>query len=48
MKMIRVLIQLPPALKNKLDALREHGTTISGFTRGLIEREFTQPAKKER
>lgn len=50
MKMVRVLIQLPQPLKRKLDALREHGTTASGFVRSLIEREFLQPttAKKGR
>ncbi len=40
MKMVRVLIQLPQPLKAKLDALRAHGTTASGFVRSLIEREF--------
>jgi predicted DNA-binding protein len=50
MKMVRVLIQLPRPLKRKLDALREHGTTASGFIRSLIEREFRSPttAKKGR
>lgn len=40
MKMVRVLIQLPAPLKAKLDALRNQGTTASGFVRHLIEREF--------
>jgi len=49
-KMERVMIQLPKGIKAKLDALREHGTTASGFIRSLIEREFRQPttAKKGR
>lgn len=43
MKMVRVLIQVPQSLKAKLDGLREHGTTASGFIRYLIEREFQTP-----
>lgn len=47
MKMERVLIQLPIDLKVKLDGLRAKGTTISGFIRHLIEKEFAnQPTKK--
>lgn len=50
MKMVRVLIQLPRPLKTKLDALRQQGTTASGFIRSLVEREFQQrfTAKKGR
>ena len=48
MKMIRILIQLPRPVKAKLDALRQQGTTASGFIRALLEREFTQPLKKGR
>lgn len=40
MKMVRILIQLPEVLKAKLDALRTQGTTVSGFIRNLVEREF--------
>lgn len=43
MRMVRVLIQLPVPLKAKLDALRQHGTTASGFVRSLIEKEFRSP-----
>jgi len=42
MKMARMMIQIPPALKRQLDALRQRGTTASGFVRSLIEREFQQ------
>ncbi len=42
MKMDRIMIQLPAHLKAKLDALRQHGTTASGFIRSLIEREFNR------
>ncbi|HXX75857.1 MAG TPA: hypothetical protein VEI50_12060 [Nitrospiraceae bacterium] len=41
MKMERVMIQLPPSLKAKLDTLRTHGTTASGYIRHLLERELT-------
>jgi len=40
MKMYRLLIQLPLALKRKLDALRQQGYTASGYIRALLEREF--------
>ena len=46
MKMERVLIQLPRALKAKLDSLRSHGYTASGFIRALLERELNQTKKK--
>lgn len=50
MKMERGMIQLPKGIKAKLDALRTHGTTASGFVRALVEREFrqTSTAKKGR
>lgn len=50
MQMQRLNIQLPRELKAKLDALRQHGTTASGFIRSLVEREFQQrtTAKKGR
>lgn len=50
MQMQRLNIQLPLPLKAKLDALRQHGTTASGFIRSLVEREFQQRtiAKKGR
>ena len=50
MQMQRLNIQLPRPLKTKLDALRQQGTTASGFIRSLVEREFQQrtTAKKGR
>jgi metal-responsive CopG/Arc/MetJ family transcriptional regulator len=48
MKMTRMMIQLPGNLKAKLDALREQGTTASGYIRALLERELAQPTKKGR
>ena len=42
MKMKTVNIQLPVALKAKLDAIRNQGYTASGFIRALLERELSQ------
>ncbi len=36
--MERVIIQLPPVLKRKLDALRSQGYTAAGYIRSLLER----------
>ena len=47
MKMERVLIQLPPDLKAKLDGLRGQGYTASGFIRALLERGLNQPQIKK-
>ncbi len=43
MKMERVIIQLPTALKRKLDALRTQGYTAAGYIRSLLQRELNQP-----
>lgn len=40
MKMERVMIQLPKAIKTKLNRLRQQGTSISGFIRSVLEREL--------
>jgi hypothetical protein len=40
MKSVKVLIQLPVALKMQLDALRTQGYTVSGYIRSLIERDL--------
>ena len=42
MKMVRMLIQVPEPLKARLDALRQEGTTASGFIRHLLEAHFKQ------
>lgn len=42
MRMERVMIQIPQPLKAKLDALRQEGTTASGFIRHLLEDHFKQ------
>ena len=38
--MVRVMIQLPPMLKDKLDGLRAQGYTAAGFVRATLEREL--------
>ena len=40
MKMIRVLIQIPPTLKAKLDAERNRGTSAAGLIRHLLTQHF--------
>jgi hypothetical protein len=39
-KLIRMNISVPSDIKAKLDALRAHGTTASGFIRSVLEREL--------
>lgn len=46
MAMVKILIQVPRAIKAKLDALRQQGTTSSGFIRSLLEREFQKEPVK--
>jgi|GEM_PF-1133524 len=41
MKMVRLLIQVPESIKERLDALRAEGTTPSGFIRHLLEDHFS-------
>ncbi len=41
-KMVRVIIQLPSAVKRKLDALRSQGYTASGYIRAVLEKELNQ------
>ena len=40
MKMVPLLVYLPPRLKTKLDELRALGYTTSGYIRTLLEREL--------
>lgn len=48
MKMVRLLIQVPEPIKARLDALRQEGTTASGFIRHLLEQHFYPiPAAKK-
>ena len=42
-KMTKVLIHLPVELKQRLDSKRSEGYSLSGFVRGVLEREL-QPA----
>ncbi|BCA53663.1 hypothetical protein W02_08030 [Nitrospira sp. KM1] len=39
-KLVRIVIQLPEELKQKLDALKQQGYTTSGFIRAMLEREL--------
>ncbi len=48
MKMERVIIQLPSALKRKLDALRAQGYTAAGYIRSLLERELSRDRVKNK
>lgn len=48
MKMIKMLIQVPQPIKDKLDALRGKGYTASGFIRSLLERELKTTPSIER
>ena len=51
MKQVKVLVQLPVSLKEKLDALRSQGYTLSGYIRSLLEQALNQdsaPTKKGR
>lgn len=45
-KMERLTIQLPPALKAQLDALRSQGYTASGFIRSLLEKELHRGGRR--
>lgn len=40
MAMVKLLIQIPKAMKMKLDVLRREGTTASGLIRHLLEQHF--------
>lgn len=41
-KLVRIVIQLPIELKEKLDALKQQGYTTSGFIRATLERELNK------
>ena len=44
--MERIVIQLPPVLKHKLDALRSQGYTAAGYIRAVLEKELNQAQVK--
>lgn len=46
MKMVRLVIQVPQSIKDRLDSLKAQGYTAAGFIRSLLEREFNQPRPK--
>lgn len=41
-RLVRIVIQLPPELKSRLDELKQQGYTASGFIRAVLEREFAK------
>ncbi len=45
MRMERVIIQLPSALKRKLDALRAQGYTTAGYVRNVLEQHFREASQ---
>ena len=45
-KMTKVLIHLPMDLKKRLDRKRSEGYSMSGFVRGVLKRELSQPGLK--
>ena len=46
MQMTRIQVQLPLAIKRKLDALRTQGYTAAGYIRALLEKELNQAQVK--
>ncbi len=46
MQMTRIQVQLPLALKHKLDALRAQGYTAAGYIRAVLEKELNQVQAK--
>ncbi len=46
MQMTRIQVQLPLALKHKLDALRAQGYTAAGYIRAVLEKELNQAQVK--
>ncbi len=46
MQMTRIQVQLPLALKRKLDALRSQGYTAAGYIRAVLEKELNQAQVK--
>ncbi len=48
MKQVKVLIQLPMALKARIDRLRVQGYTASGYIRHVLEQHFSTKTRKGR
>lgn len=44
--MVRIMIQVPAAVKAELDAQRKLGTSASGLIRHLLEQHFNQTRRK--
>lgn len=41
-KLVRIVVQLPIELKDRLEALKRQGYTTSGFIRAIFERELNK------
>jgi predicted DNA-binding protein len=41
-KLVRIVVQLPIELKDRLEALKRQGYTTSGFIRAILERELNK------
>ncbi len=48
MKNVNILVSIPVALKEKLDALRAQGTTAAGLIRHLLNQHFNQAQKSQK
>ena len=46
-KLVRIVIQLPMDLKDRLDGLKQQGYTTSGFIRAMLERELAKMAEQQ-
>jgi len=45
-KLVRIVIQLPAEMKERLDGLKQQGYTTSGFIRAMLERELAKIEEK--
>ncbi len=45
-KLVRIVIQLPVEMKERLDGLKQQGYTTSGFIRAMLERELAKVEEK--
>ena len=47
-KMVKLLINVPQAMKQQLDGLREEGYTASGYIRRVVAADMAKRARKGR
>jgi hypothetical protein len=48
MEKVKILLEIPVAIKAKLDRLRAQGTTASGLIRHLLTQHFNPPTKGQK